>query len=881
MKSLICSLVLLTSVLISKAQYPIITPFGSPVSQTTVSPNGGVKAVFIPTSFADTTAANAVPYVKTVPFAIISCTTPNALYFRNANATAWVQILPAGGSGGQNGWLVGGNSGFFVSPTDPQYVGTKTNQGFGFLTNNSARLTIPSTGIQRTSNAAYKYLLMDTSGSVHLMGYGDAGSSVPISSLTAAAAGNAINNGAFTQDWQWNGLTSNIGLSLSSGSSAATGNAQTTLSVQNVGANGNASQTTFAGVFINGKTGTSSTNIALDAYSTGGTTNIAGRFKRGSVNIGTVGVETGTVIMAGSTAGTLTLKPDANTASYTWTYPSTGGTSGYVLTTNGSGTTTFTDPATIVTATPTLQQVITKSGVLTGNNTIGGTGNLTINGDILTGKNSTYTSGLISTEVADGEVYLGDFAGEGNHNYIYIDDANAMQIYINGPVTHTGGAFETTQLIANSNSNQLYIGYNSLNYYTTSVNSVGMVTFDAFTGTSGAGFTFADTITASSLTASQLVQTNSSKKLISSTALPNGTTATTQSAGDNSTKVATTAYVATAVAGSISGLTTNYVTKATSSTTIGNSQIYDDGTYVGVGITSPNSIFNINGDGTFAGSGVFLSKTGFAHGLTSKVATNVAIAQGFYDANGGLYSLGIRKTADQAAYIFDGGYNQTTTSTTIPAMLFNVFKRASSPTTNTAALASTEMAFMFSNFTASTPLLKILGNGNTTITGTATASDFIGTVGATTPNTGAFTTAVVGYTTASGSPTLEVNRNASGFAQQILQNSSSGDGLYIRQAGTSTSHYALDVETNGGGTGALYVRADGNVGIGTTSPGSTLTVNGLINMKGYTVAALPAGAIGDIAYVTDALAPTFLAIVVGGGTVKSPVFFNGTNWVGF
>lgn len=55
--------------------------------------------------------------------------------------------------------------------------------------------------------------------------------------------------------------------------------------------------------------------------------------------------------------------------------------------------------------------------------------------------------------------------------------------------------------------------------------------------------------------------------------------------------------------------------------------------------------------------------------------------------------------------------------------------------------------------------------------------------------------------------------------------------------------------------------------------------NGPIRMKGYTVATLPASPnAGDIAYVTDALAPTFLATIVGGGVIVSPVFYNGTNW---
>jgi len=52
-----------------------------------------------------------------------------------------------------------------------------------------------------------------------------------------------------------------------------------------------------------------------------------------------------------------------------------------------------------------------------------------------------------------------------------------------------------------------------------------------------------------------------------------------------------------------------------------------------------------------------------------------------------------------------------------------------------------------------------------------------------------------------------------------------------------------------------------------------------VRLKGYTVATLPAGTVGDTAYVTDALTPTFLTSVVGGGAVTTTVFYNGTQWV--
>lgn len=48
---------------------------------------------------------------------------------------------------------------------------------------------------------------------------------------------------------------------------------------------------------------------------------------------------------------------------------------------------------------------------------------------------------------------------------------------------------------------------------------------------------------------------------------------------------------------------------------------------------------------------------------------------------------------------------------------------------------------------------------------------------------------------------------------------------------------------------------------------------------GYTVATLPAGTVGDRAYVTDALAPAYGVAVAGGGAVTIPVFYNGAAWI--
>ena len=77
------------------------------------------------------------------------------------------------------------------------------------------------------------------------------------------------------------------------------------------------------------------------------------------------------------------------------------------------------------------------------------------------------------------------------------------------------------------------------------------------------------------------------------------------------------------------------------------------------------------------------------------------------------------------------------------------------------------------------------------------------------------------------------------------------------------------------------------IGSGTPNAGSftslvttgAVTFGGTVRSGGYTVATLPAGSQGVRTFVTDALAPAFLAAVVGGGTAISPVFHNGTQWV--
>jgi hypothetical protein len=119
-------------------------------------------------------------------------------------------------------------------------------------------------------------------------------------------------------------------------------------------------------------------------------------------------------------------------------------------------------------------------------------------------------------------------------------------------------------------------------------------------------------------------------------------------------------------------------------------------------------------------------------------------------------------------------------------------------------------------------------------------------------------------------------------------NALTGDGSSFIRVGTAA---ARDLQLYAGGGGAQRMtieNATGNVGIGTASPATAqsgarnLTVNGSVQTARNTVASLPtcnANTEGSRYGVTDALSPTFLGAIVGGGSVHAPVYCNGTSWV--
>lgn len=172
--------------------------------------------------------------------------------------------------------------------------------------------------------------------------------------------------------------------------------------------------------------------------------------------------------------------------------------------------------------------------------------------------------------------------------------------------------------------------------------------------------------------------------------------------------------------------------------------------------------------------------------------------------------------------------------------------------------------------------LKFSGTGIADTKATMSIIDFDpaspGAIGGTTPGTGSFTSL-----TTNGGISMQ---SAITSAQFLLDSTGFTTGLNNRVGWTST-------DANGTRDTGLGRNAAGVVEVNNGTAGTlrdlklrSVIATGVVRLKGYTVATLPAGTQGDTAFVTDALAPTFLATIVGGGAVVTPVFYNGTNWVG-
>lgn len=166
------------------------------------------------------------------------------------------------------------------------------------------------------------------------------------------------------------------------------------------------------------------------------------------------------------------------------------------------------------------------------------------------------------------------------------------------------------------------------------------------------------------------------------------------------------------------------------------------------------------------------------------------------------------------------------------------------------------------------------------------AANLTGTV-ASARLTGVYT-GITGFGAGTGSSGITINGGNSGASDAAF--------LSLTNVGVSNLYLGNLSGIIGGGytteelmyipTGGFHLYTGGNEHFSVTSAGLT-TVTGsfvsttTIKTGGYTVATLPAGAVGMTTYVTDADACTFLTTVVHTvGAITCPVFYDGTTWKG-
>jgi hypothetical protein len=125
--------------------------------------------------------------------------------------------------------------------------------------------------ISDTSAMLRRYLDTLQAHNTRIISAGGGGGGSALSALTAATSSNTIDNSANNQTWQWNTLGSGNGLTLSSTSTAASGNTQSLFNLSLTGTNANAAQSTYAARITNARNNLSgfANNFALYLSSTG------------------------------------------------------------------------------------------------------------------------------------------------------------------------------------------------------------------------------------------------------------------------------------------------------------------------------------------------------------------------------------------------------------------------------------------------------------------------------------------------------------------------------------------------------------------------------------------------------------------------------------
>jgi hypothetical protein len=161
--------------------------------------------------------------------------------------------------------------------------------------------------------------------------------------------------------------------------------------------------------FSSGGTVNSGTSGQLTYYAATGTAvsgNSNATISGGALTLGTSGTAAGSLLLSGGTSGVVTMKSAAAAGTWTMTLPTTAGTNGYVLSTDGTGATSWVSAGGV--------------GTVTSVNVSGGTTGLTTSGGPITGAGTITLSGTLA--VANGGTGVSSSSGA---NSVVLRDANS------------------------------------------------------------------------------------------------------------------------------------------------------------------------------------------------------------------------------------------------------------------------------------------------------------------------------------------------------------------------------------------------------------------------------------------------------------------------
>jgi len=302
-------------------------------------------------------------------------------------------------------------------------------------------------------------------------------------------------------------------------------------------------------------------------------------------------------------------------------------------------------------------------------------------------------------------------------------------------------------------------------------------------------------------------------------------------------------------------------------------------TSTGTGIRSENTSTGtgIRSENTSTGIGMYANNTSTSIGF---YANNASTGIGIY-SNNTSSGTGIRSNGSTAStgFVYLGQNNNSTTFSVNKEgdIVSNSLKLSTTPTTSAGTYdvltrnTSTGIVEkkLNSDFlhttgdetkTGNLTMINPIGGGSKIIlTNNNTSSDASLTASST-------TTASVAIQTVNSSNGIGFLANNTGAGVSLkLENISTGKNVVLNNS-TAATGVPFTIQKNS--VDKLTMTDDG--GIQSGAP---------IRLKNYTVATLPTGVQGDTAYVTDALTPTYLGVLVGGGAVVTPVFYNGTAWV--